>query len=105
MSALETRLQALLGRDAVITDRDALTELSSDIFGSNAIAALAIQPRSAERLSEAVAAATEAGFALVPRGGGLSYTGGAVPPHDRCIVVDLRALDRIVTAAEGDPGP
>jgi FAD/FMN-containing dehydrogenase len=102
MNSLKTRLEALLGSDAIIADRDALMELSTDLFGGNAIAALAMRPRSAERLGEAVAAATEAGFALIPRGGGLSYTGGAVPPHDRCIIVDVGALDRIVSIDAGN---
>lgn len=92
-----TRLQSVLGAQAVITDSDELAYLSTDIFGGNQVAALALRPRSGEGLAEAVKLATDAGYALVPRGGGLSYTGGYVPPHEKCIIVDTSALDRIVS--------
>jgi len=91
-----SRLQDLLGTQAVITDRDELAYLSTDILGGNQLAALAIRPVSAAPLAEAVKLAADTGFALVPRGGGLSYTGGYVPPHGKCIIVDTTALDRIV---------
>jgi D-lactate dehydrogenase (cytochrome) len=70
---------------------------SQDIAGPRAhVAACVIQPESVEQLAAAVSAATAAGFAVVPRGGGSSYTGGYVPPHDRCVLVDTRGLARVI---------
>ncbi len=55
-----------------------------------------IRPRSLEQLSACVARAAEAGCPIVPRGGGMSYTGGYVPARDRSILVDMRGMDAIV---------
>jgi len=44
----------------------------------------------------------EAGYAIVPRGGGLTYTGGYTPPHERSVVLDTSRLDRIVEVAAED---
>ncbi len=35
-----------------------------------------VQPANVEALADAVGVATRAGFAVVPRGGGMSYTSG-----------------------------
>ena len=49
-----------------------------------------------EELSDAVRLCTENGYAVVPRGGGLSYTGGFLPMRADTVIVDLRRLDRVV---------
>jgi FAD/FMN-containing dehydrogenase len=69
---------------------------STDSLGTDAIAAAAITPGSTDEVSHAVAACTRAGVAVIPRGAGLSYTGGYTPAEAGGIVFDLQRLDRIV---------
>ena len=55
-----------------------------------------LRPRDRERLARAVGAATAAGYAVIGRGGGMSYTGGYLAQRAGTIVVDTSGLDRIV---------
>lgn len=85
----------LLGVDSVVIDADERAALSCDVLGGNAVAAFAIRPTDATSLGKAVARIGEAGFAMLPRGGGLSYTAGYVPQHERSVIVDCGALNQI----------
>jgi len=96
-ASLAAGLERLLGAGAALTAEADRRFFSQDIAGPRAhIAACVIQPQSVEQLAAAVASVTAAGFAVVPRGGGSSYTGGYVPPHDDCVLVDTRRLARVV---------
>ena len=95
-------LRRAAGNARVVTDPDELAYLSQDAFWSGAIAACAVRPGSREALAAAVAAATSAGYAVVPRGGGMSYTAGYVPAGERTVIVDCRDLNRIVEINAGD---
>jgi FAD/FMN-containing dehydrogenase len=75
---------------------------STDLFAPGALPRAVLRPGTVEELQRAVAACTREGYALMPRGGGLTYVGGYAPPHDRSVVMDLRRLDRIVTIAPED---
>ena len=91
---LEQTLSSILGEDAVITDK--LEFYSSDIFGTDKVAALLIQPGSAEELAAASSAAIEAGYSVVGRGGATSYTGGLNPDRENSVMVDTARLNRIL---------
>jgi FAD/FMN-containing dehydrogenase len=93
---LVDRLSAIVGAEHVLTDPGQLTFFSTDLFTHGAAAELVIQPDSAEALSRALAACAEAGRAVVPRGGGFSYTSGYIPAQDNTVIVDLRRLNRIL---------
>ncbi len=94
--ALEARLRQVLGNDHVLTDPDDLRFFSSDVFREAEPAAFVIQPGSPEELAEAAKAATGEGYAVIPRGGGLSYTDGYLPVTPKSVVVDLQRLNRIL---------
>ena len=96
MSALTN----LLGSEHVLTELAARVFFSTDIFSSGATAQAVVRPANAEQLSAALMICADAGFAVVPRGGGFSYTGGYTPISANTIVVDLRRLDRIVDEAD-----
>jgi len=98
---LEAALAAAVGRDRVITDPAQRTLLSSDLYAEGAVCAAAIRPADAASLAAAVQVATSAGYGVIPRGGGLSYTRGYVPDTDRCIIVDTRDLAGIVELDAG----
>ncbi|WP_176593935.1 FAD-binding oxidoreductase [Sphingobium sp. EM0848] len=95
-------LTARLGADAVRTDDEALTLAANDVHVMAERPAAMIVPRDAADVVAIVAAATAQGHAVVPRGGGLSYTGGYAPPSARTVTVDMRGMNRILDIAEED---
>ncbi|MEJ2535152.1 MAG: FAD-binding oxidoreductase [Gammaproteobacteria bacterium] len=94
--ALRQGLEQLLGSDAVLADPDDRAFYGTDIRGAGAVPALVIRPGGPRRLARALREITDAGFAVLPRGGGVSYTGGFVPNDERSVIVDTQGLDRIV---------
>ena len=95
----EAALQALadvVGADQIVTDLDTREHLSQDLFFTGEVALAVVRPGSREELSRVVATAAGAGLAIVPRGGGLSYTKGYVPQRAASLLLDTRRLDRIV---------
>lgn len=95
-------LASLLGPHTVETALDKRTFFSTDLSKSGATAAAVIRPASVEALSEAVRLCTSRGFAVIPRGGGFSYTGGYIPVSEESVVVDLRGLDQVIVINEED---
>ena len=90
------RLRAALGDAAVVTDPERLASHSHDIAGPAEAAPVCILiPESVAALQQAVAAATESGLAVVPRGGGMSYTGGYTPSAEGCVLIDLSRLSAV----------
>lgn len=86
---------------ALATD-DATLELHAhDVFGEGARPFGVFRPTSAEQLQRGIAAATTEGIAIVPRGGGMSYTGGYLLDCP-AMLVDTAGLDRIVAVDETD---
>lgn len=102
VAELAERLEAIAGADAVIRDAAERAYYSQDAFWDGAITALVVAPPSREALGQIVATATAAGYAVVPRGGGMSYTRGYVPECASTITIDTRRLDRIVEINETD---
>ena len=94
---LVSRLATIVGTERVLTGDADRRFFSMDIAGSGAcVAACVIRPDTPEHLGQAVGAITSAGCAVVPRGGGSSYTGGYVPARNETVIVDTRGLDRVV---------
>ena len=87
---------------AVLTDGDSLDFYAHDIFSRGADLAAVVQPASKEELAAAIAVATGAGHAVVPRGGGMSYTGGYTQTRADAVLIDTRRLDRILEVNEED---
>jgi D-lactate dehydrogenase (cytochrome) len=96
LSGLVGMLQEIAGPDRVILDAAERDFYSADLFFSGATAAIIVQPGTRDELVATVRAVTREGIAVVPRGGGLSYTRGYVPQRAECVLVDTRRVDRIV---------
>ncbi|MGG5808629.1 FAD-binding oxidoreductase [Falsiroseomonas sp. CW058] len=96
MTDLAARLGALLGAAHVGTDAAARALATADIFPDpRAVPAeIVIRPGSTEEAAAALRLVAEAGRAVVPRGAGLSYTGGVVA-RVPAVVVDTSRLDAI----------
>ena len=80
----------------VLTDPDSLELYGEDISGDAGVLLAVVRPKDTETLVTAVGFAAERGIALVPRGGGMSYSGGYVRPDAPAICVDLGAMDQVL---------
>jgi FAD/FMN-containing dehydrogenase len=90
-------LTDLLGAQNVIVDATELSFYSTDVYRrADVDAEIVIRPGSGDELAAAVRLCTEAGLAVIPRGGGLSYTGGFLPTRAGSVIVDMLRLDRVV---------
>lgn len=100
---LARRLNGILGPENVRNDAAVRDFHSQDLSNERlALAAMVISPGSVEQLSAAARAITAAGFAIIPRGGGMSYTMGYLPIRDASVIVDLRRMNRIVEINRDD---
>lgn len=84
-----------VGAASIDTDPATLALHGQDVFSIGATPVALFRPASVEALARGVAAATERGIAVVPRGGGMSYTSGYLTDQP-AMIVDMAALDRIV---------
>lgn len=95
-------LSQIVGRANVLTDLDVRTFFSTDLATSGETATAVIVIHSTDELARVASLCSRTGCALVPRGGGFSYTGGYTPIREKSVVVDLRGLDEIVEINEQD---
>jgi D-lactate dehydrogenase (cytochrome) len=98
---LITALVAVVGADNISSDPTDLALAGSDLFEWPAAVtpALVLRPGSTEEVAAIVANATTAGLPVVPRGAGLSYTGGVVPTGE-ALVLDLTRLHQVRIEAD-----
>ena len=100
--SLRLALREVLPESAVNTSAADLAFYSSDVYSSGVPAALVVSPDTIEELQQVVRICTAAGFAVIARGGGLSYSGGYLPVRPRSVIVDLSRLTRIVEVNRTD---
>ena len=88
-------LGGVLQADELITDPAECRAAASDVY-SEGTALAVVRATDKLRLVEAVKRLGTARIAMVPRGGGMSYTGGYVPGSKDCVMIDMSALRRII---------
>lgn len=92
-----TRLAAVVGATNCSTDPAERRFYSTDLsFLPGAVADIVVRPGNTDELAACVAIAAEHGLAVVPRGGGMSYTQGYQPSRSNSLLVDMRRMDRIL---------
>ena len=109
MSQIGDALRGELGADRLLEDAAAVDAHRTDYWilahlrarqgRLGAGPACVVQPRSTAEVATAVRAAQRHGVAVVPYGGGSGVVGGAVPPAGS-LVIDLRAMDRLLDLDE-----
>lgn len=84
-------------KDSGILLREENTGLSADLFPLEDApsATMVASPTSVEQVGASVRAAYVTGVAIVPRGGGMSYTGGYRPARDPSLLLDLSKLNQV----------
>ena len=88
-------LEKALGPDAVISTGEKLAYFANDVYRTGAEPLAVVRPATVELLQEAVKLCGEAGIAMVPRGGGASYTDGYVRKEGGHVLFDTGAIDTI----------
>ena len=94
--AIKTALVAILGPVHVRDDLDIRSLHSQDIWSaSESLVALVVSPGSIDEISRTVAAIHASGYAIVPRGAGMSYTGAYLPTAERSVSIDFSRMNAV----------
>ena len=102
-ASLAQTLRTRLGPAAVVEDAAARTLLSQDIWGPGAaVCDLIVRPADTTGLAAAVAEAAAHGRPIAIRGGGMSYTQGYAPQAPGTVMLDLGAMDRVLSLSPED---
>jgi FAD/FMN-containing dehydrogenase len=99
---LIAELKQIIGDEFVITDAEELAFYSTDVHNQLETPLCVVQPGTAEELSRLVVAATTRDIAIVPRGGGVSYTDGYCIKRPNSILIDTLRLNKILEVNEQD---
>lgn len=92
---LANQLKDIVGTEAVCIEEDRLEYLAHDVYRSGGKPLLSVRPSSVPALQKAVACCAAAGVAMVPRGGGASYSDGYLYGPGGHVLFDLSGLDSI----------
>ena len=95
-SSLAEHLRSLVGAANLVTDAAELAGWSADIYRTGVPAELVVSPGTVDEVAAVVKTCTDADRAVIPLGGGFSYTGGYLATRPQTVVVNLRRLDRIL---------
>ncbi|MEO7385682.1 MAG: FAD-binding oxidoreductase [Gammaproteobacteria bacterium] len=101
-SNLLADLGSIVGPAHVLTGDADREFYAMDVYNQLKTPLAVVQPGTVEELQAVVRTATSAGIAVVPRGGGASYTDGYLPTVTNSILLDTGRLNRIVELNEGD---
>ena len=93
---LRDALVAALGAESVITAELERRYYAQDVFTEDKPAGVVVRPGDIDALSKAVRTASALGAAVVPRGGGMSYSSGYVPAEAGSVLVDLSRMNRVL---------
>lgn len=89
---LKARLVQALGAGAVVDDADRLAYVANDVYRTGGAPLCILRPDGVAALQTAVRLCAEADVAIVPRGGGASYTDGYLFPAGGHVLLDTGAL-------------
>ena len=101
-SNLLADLAAIVGKDHVLVGDADREFYSMDVYNHLKLPLAVVQPGSVAELQQVVRTATSSGVAVVPRGGGASYTDGYLPTQTNSVLLDTGRLNRIVELNEAD---
>jgi D-lactate dehydrogenase (cytochrome) len=98
--SLNNRLPRSLSDSGLITDARRLDAMSTDVYRAGARPCGILRPTTIDELQAQVRACAADGLAMVPRGGGASYTDGYILPQGGHVLFDTGALDQISIDAD-----
>jgi FAD/FMN-containing dehydrogenase len=86
----------VVGVGSVATEADELLFYSQDVFNQGAPLSAVVAPGSSAELQAVVRHLAASNVAMVPRGGGLSYTDGYLAQQAGSVLIDMVKLDKLV---------
>jgi FAD/FMN-containing dehydrogenase len=95
-------VMAAVSPDALITNTKDCALYAQDIFSQGPNPLAVFRPRNIDEMSAGIAAATGQGIAIIPRGGGMSYTSGYVAPEAGALILDTGRMQRIIEINQTD---
>lgn len=95
------QLEQIVGAEHVTTASDVITKNSQDALKQVFCAAAVVFPRTAEEIAAIMRLANERRFYVTARGGGVGYTGGAVPVRGGVVLATSR-LNQILEINKAD---
>ncbi|MEO1575185.1 MAG: FAD-binding oxidoreductase, partial [Pseudomonadota bacterium] len=96
LHALTDALTDIVGTEHVLTDEPTRALYSQDIYSRGRPVDVVVRPNDTASLAAVIAAATHAGRAVIPRGGGMSYTGGYLATESGSVLVDMARMNRVL---------
>jgi glycolate oxidase len=96
------QLNAELGADQLLTDTTSRVLYAQDVFTRDKPAIAVVRPTTTEQLAKAIQLLTEAGHAVIGRGGGMSYTKGYVPSDNNSVIIDTSMMQQILDINRDD---
>ncbi len=102
LEATLAALRAVVGVEHLVTDASELLFYAQDVYRQGELPVAILRPGTTQELSAALVVAARAGLAIVPRGGGMSYTDGYLPTSRHTLTVDLLRMNRIVEVNPDD---
>ena len=92
---LVDQLRLLVGEENVL-DEQASIMYSQDVFEKSEYISTVVRPRNTLEVSSVVNACTSYGAAVIPRGGGMSYTSGYIPVEPDSVTLDMSVMNKIL---------
>ncbi|GGE86434.1 FAD-binding oxidoreductase [Niveispirillum cyanobacteriorum] len=98
ITGLTADISAAIGADRVSLSPERRALFSQDIWSKAPHPVdIVVTPTDTQSLAHAVRLAAAAGLAVLPRGGGMSYTGGYVGAAPPALLIDMSAMDRVLS--------
>ena len=98
----EPRVEDRFPAGSLITDAAECAFYAEDVFTAGPAPFAVFRPGNIDELATGLKVAAAEGLAIVPRGGGMSYTSGYVAPEAGALIVDTGRMDRILVIDETD---
>ncbi len=96
------RVRAVVAPESLLTDAASLALFGQDVFTRGHDPVAVFRPKDIDELATGLKAAARGGLAVVPRGGGMSYTSGYLPDAPGALLVDTGAMNRILAIDAAD---
>ena len=96
------KIKSIVGEENISSDEDSRRFYAEDTFRSFETPMAAVSPLDINTLSELAAFCNDMDVALVPRGGGMSYTDGYLHTRKKSITVDMQEMNKVLEINETD---